>query len=111
MTATPKSIAASNADPSAEALVADPVGQALATPSAEPRGEPIADPAAKPRLAELRMLLEAAGLPASDAEVATLAAQYPGLRAATDALYAPPAVRYADPALRFRAEARIVDWA
>ena len=62
-------------------------------------------------LAQPRMLLEAAGLPASDAEVAALAAQYPALRAATDALYAPPAVRYADPALRFRAEARITDWA
>ena len=51
-----------------------------------------------------------AGLPASDAEVAALAAHYPALREATDALYAPAAVRYADPALRFRADAAIVDW-
>jgi len=68
--------------------------------------EPTADPNT-----EVRMLLGAAGLPASDAEVAVLADHYPALRAATDALYAPPAVRYADPALRFRAEAEIVDWA
>ncbi|HEX4248107.1 MAG TPA: hypothetical protein VH008_09570 [Pseudonocardia sp.] len=60
--------------------------------------------------AEVRMLLAAAGLPASDAEVAALAAHYPALREATDALYAPAAVRYADPALRFRADAQIVDW-
>jgi hypothetical protein len=59
---------------------------------------------------EVRVLLTAAGLPASDAEVAALAAHYPALREATDALYSPPAVRYADPALRFRAEAEIVDW-
>ncbi|HEX4360773.1 MAG TPA: hypothetical protein VH141_24785 [Pseudonocardia sp.] len=60
---------------------------------------------------EVRLLLAAAGLPASDDEVAALAAHYPALREATDALYAPPEVRYADPALRFRAEAEIVDWA
>ena len=60
--------------------------------------------------AEVRMLLDAAGLPASDEEVAALAAHYPALREATDALYAPPEVRYADPALRFRADAQIVDW-
>jgi hypothetical protein len=61
--------------------------------------------------AEVRMLLAAAGLPASDAEVAALAEHYPALRQATDALYTPPEVRYADPALRFRADAQIVDWA
>jgi hypothetical protein len=56
-------------------------------------------------------LLAAAGLPASDTEIAALAANYPAHRAGVDALYAPPAVRYADPALRFRAQARITDWA
>jgi hypothetical protein len=65
----------------------------------------------EPPISEVRMLLEAAGLPASDAEVAGLAAQYPAIRAAADALYAPPAARYVDPALRFRADATITDWA
>jgi hypothetical protein len=67
------------------------------------------EPAAAPT-AELRMLLDAAGLPASDAEVAALTEQYPAMRAGVDALYAPPEVRYADPALRFRADAAITDW-
>lgn len=65
----------------------------------------------EPPVAELRILLAAAGLPASDGEIATLAAQYPAMRSAVDALYDPPAVRYADPALRFRADASITDWA
>jgi hypothetical protein len=73
--------------------------------------EQIAEQIAEPPLTELRMLLDAAGLPASDDEIAALAAQYPAMRAATDALYAPAVVRYADPALRFRADARITDWA
>ncbi|HZZ45566.1 MAG TPA: hypothetical protein VFE65_01630 [Pseudonocardia sp.] len=62
-------------------------------------------------ISEVRMLLDAAGLPASDDEVAALAAHYPAIRAAADALYTPPAVRYVDPALRFRADASITDWA
>ncbi|RKN39040.1 hypothetical protein [Streptomyces hoynatensis] len=59
----------------------------------------------------VRALLAAAGLPASEAEIRRFAAAYPGYRAAADALYAVPEARYADPALRFRAEARITDWA
>ena len=59
----------------------------------------------------VRTLLAAAQLPASEAEIARLAAGYPAYRAAADALYAVPEARYADPALRFKAEARIVDWA
>lgn len=62
-------------------------------------------------VAELRMMLDAAGIPASDAEVAALATQYPAMRTLVDALYTPPAVRYADPALRFKAEAAITGWA
>jgi hypothetical protein len=59
---------------------------------------------------QVRTLLEAAGLPASDGEIAALAARYPDLRASIDALYTPPAARYVDPALRFRAEASITNW-
>ncbi|MFI9402494.1 hypothetical protein [Nocardia sp. NPDC052316] len=58
----------------------------------------------------VRMLLGAAGLPASAAEMAGLAATYPEYRAAIDALYAVPAARYADPALRFHAQARTAEW-
>jgi hypothetical protein len=61
-------------------------------------------------LDETRTRLAAAGLPASDAELADLAAALPLQRAAVDALYAVPAARYVDPALRFRADAAIVDW-
>ncbi|HEY4007876.1 MAG TPA: hypothetical protein VGM60_22230 [Pseudonocardia sp.] len=68
------------------------------------------EPTTPAPVAELRMLLDAAGLPASDAEVAALARQYPAMRAGVDALYAPAAVRYVDPALGFTAGATIVDW-
>ena len=64
----------------------------------------------EPPTAELRTMLDAAGIPASDVEVAALAAQYPAMRTLVDALYTPPAVRYADPALRFKADATITDW-
>ncbi|HVV09866.1 hypothetical protein [Amycolatopsis sp.] len=59
----------------------------------------------------MKTLLAAAKLPASEAEVAALAAGYEAQRAAVDALYDVPAARYVDPALRFRAAARIEDWA
>lgn len=59
----------------------------------------------------LPMGFNAAGIAASDDEVAELAARYPVVRAAVDALCAPAAARYADPALRFRADAHITDWA
>jgi hypothetical protein len=59
----------------------------------------------------VRLLLTAAALPATEPEIQALATAYPHQRAAVDALYAAPGVRYADPALRFRAEARITDWA
>jgi hypothetical protein len=72
----------------------------------------IQEPAeAEPATRTLRTLLDAAGLPASDAEVAALVDQYPAMRAGVDALYLPPAARYVDPALRFRADvAPISDW-
>jgi hypothetical protein len=57
-----------------------------------------------------RALLAAALLPATEPELAALAAGYPLQRAAIDALYAVPAARYVDPALRFRAQGRIEDW-
>ncbi|GAA3542457.1 hypothetical protein GCM10022222_27680 [Amycolatopsis ultiminotia] len=59
----------------------------------------------------VRTLLTAAGLPASESEVAAYAAGYPAQRSGLDALYELPAARYADPALRFRAGATIEDWA
>ncbi|MFF3225774.1 hypothetical protein ACFYV7_23460 [Nocardia suismassiliense] len=58
----------------------------------------------------IRVLLRAAGLPATEAEIAGLAATYPEYRAAVDALYAVPAARYVDPALRFHAHARTAEW-
>ncbi|KAA9149771.1 hypothetical protein FPZ12_042510 [Amycolatopsis acidicola] len=59
----------------------------------------------------VKTLLAEAKLPASDEEVAVYAAAYEAQRAAVDALYEVPAARYVDPALRFRAAARIEDWA
>ncbi|UBU17496.1 hypothetical protein [Nonomuraea gerenzanensis] len=56
-------------------------------------------------------LLAAAGLSVPEAEIEVIAAGYALQRAGVDALYAVPEARYADPALRFRADARIVDWA
>ncbi|GAB3564257.1 hypothetical protein GCM10027445_07780 [Amycolatopsis endophytica] len=58
-----------------------------------------------------RGLLDAAGLVASEEELAAYAPAYAGQRLAMDALYAVPEARYTDPALRFRAGARIEDWA
>lgn len=59
----------------------------------------------------LHHLLAAARLPATEAELAAYLRTYEANRAAVDALYAVPAARYVDPALRFRAGARITDWA
>ncbi|MFC5831822.1 hypothetical protein [Nonomuraea insulae] len=56
-------------------------------------------------------LLTAAGLTVPEDEIALIAAGYDLQRAGVDALYAVPEARYVDPALRFRADARIVDWA
>lgn len=61
--------------------------------------------------AEIRAAFAAAGLPASDTEITFLATGHARFRAAVEALYAVPQARYVDPALRFRAEARVVDWA
>lgn len=58
----------------------------------------------------VRAMLAAAGLPASEEELTGLAAAYPVLRSAVDALYADPALRYVSPGLHVHAEARIVDW-
>jgi hypothetical protein len=62
-------------------------------------------------VAVLRTLLDAAGLPATEAEIVSYAEGYPAQRAAVDALYAVPEARYVDPALRFRAGATIENWA
>ncbi|MEV4600879.1 hypothetical protein AB0K15_26215 [Amycolatopsis sp. NPDC049253] len=59
----------------------------------------------------VRRMLDAASLPASEAELARYAAAYPAQRSGLDALYAVPAARYVDPALRFRAEAAVEEWA
>jgi hypothetical protein len=64
-----------------------------------------------PSSGEIRALLSAAGLTANENEIAAFTAGYPAHRAALDALYDVPAARYVDPALRFRAQARIEDWA
>ncbi|TYB65404.1 hypothetical protein FXF51_19505 [Nonomuraea sp. PA05] len=61
--------------------------------------------------AAVGQLLAAAGLTVPEDEIEVIAAGYPLQRAGVDALYAVPEARYADPALRFRADARIVDWA
>ena len=50
--------------------------------------------------ATVRALLDAAGLPVSDEEFASLAESYPTLRAAADRLYIEE-VRYEEPALIF----------
>ncbi|TNC23401.1 hypothetical protein [Amycolatopsis alkalitolerans] len=59
----------------------------------------------------LKTLLSAAKLPASDKEISAYTKAYETQRASVDALYEVPAARYVDPALRFRAGARIKDWA
>lgn len=59
----------------------------------------------------MKGLLTAATLPASDAEIEAYAAAYSVQRAAVDALYEVQEARYVDPALRFRAAARLADWA
>lgn len=62
-------------------------------------------------VAAVRALFIAAGLPASDAEIAGIATGYPGMRAGIDALYSVPGSRYADPALRFHPDVgRSIDW-
>ncbi|OXM66649.1 MULTISPECIES: hypothetical protein [Amycolatopsis] len=62
-------------------------------------------------LTMVRGLLAAAGLTATEAELAAYVPAYTGQRASLDALYDVPEARYADPALRFRAGARTEDWA
>ncbi|MFF3571040.1 hypothetical protein [Nocardia jiangxiensis] len=59
----------------------------------------------------MKILLDAAQLPASEDEIAAYAAGFADQRAAVDALYAVPEARYAAPALHFRAASRIADWA
>ncbi|MGY6652052.1 hypothetical protein NQK81_41855 [Amycolatopsis roodepoortensis] len=51
---------------------------------------------------EIRVLLAAATLPATEPEIAGLAARYSWQRAAIDALYDLPAARHALPVLGFR---------
>jgi hypothetical protein len=71
-----------------------------------------APPAGDPRVvAEVGLLMSRAALPLSALELAELAAAYPLQQAGVEALYAVPEARYADPALRFRADARMADWA
>ncbi len=54
----------------------------------------------------VRVLLEAAGLPVTDEELAQYVALYPTLRAGADRLYLEE-VRYEEPALLFRATAAL----
>jgi hypothetical protein len=61
-------------------------------------------------IAEVRALLAEARLPASEAEIRTLAMTHRAQREAVHDLYTAQAARYVDPALRFRAHARIIDW-
>jgi hypothetical protein len=71
-----------------------------------------APPADDPRvIAEVGLMMSRAALPLSASELAELAASYPLQQAGVEALYAVPEARYADPALRFRADARMADWA
>jgi hypothetical protein len=60
--------------------------------------------------AEIKAALAAAELPASDEEIAALAVSHAQFRAGVEVLHAVPEARYVDPAVRFRAEARLVDW-
>ena len=50
--------------------------------------------------ATVRVLLEAAGIPASEDEIAKFVEMYPALRSGADALYSNE-WRYEEPALRF----------
>ena len=56
--------------------------------------------------ATVRVLLEAAGLPVSDEELAVYVSLYPTLRAGADRLYMEE-VRYEEPALLFDATAAV----
>jgi hypothetical protein len=56
----------------------------------------------------VRTLLAQNGIPATEAEIAALAAGYPALRASVDALYAPTEVRYLDPASMSSASAGVL---
>ncbi|GAA4548137.1 hypothetical protein [Amycolatopsis samaneae] len=57
--------------------------------------------------AEIRVLLAAAALPATEAEIATLAARYPAFRAAVDALHEVPAARDLPPVLGLRVRTEV----
>jgi aspartyl-tRNA(Asn)/glutamyl-tRNA(Gln) amidotransferase subunit A len=59
---------------------------------------------------EVRLLLGAAGLPATEAEVSTLAAGMPMHRAALQALWATDNCRYEEPAMFFRADPPLATW-
>ncbi|WP_378740129.1 hypothetical protein [Nocardia brasiliensis] len=58
----------------------------------------------------VRALLDAACLPATEAEIRALATGFVAYRASINALYTVEAARYADPALRFRAATRSAEW-
>ena len=58
----------------------------------------------------VRMLLGEAGLPASEAEIATLAAAYPAFKAGIESLYAVAEARYESPALHFEVSPVFSDW-
>jgi hypothetical protein len=61
-------------------------------------------------LEQVRMLLEAAGLTASEQELAMLATGYAAQRAGIELLYDLPDARYEDHALVFFAEPSLADW-
>jgi hypothetical protein len=58
----------------------------------------------------VRTLLGEAGLPASESEIATLAAAYPALKAGVETLYAVAEARYESPALHFEVSPVFSDW-
>ncbi|MCO5972825.1 hypothetical protein [Actinoallomurus soli] len=80
------------------------------TPSPIAPPGPAAAPDAQ-ALADVGVLLTRAGLTVREPETALLAAGYEAQNAGVALLYAVSEARYVDPALRFRADARIVDWA
>lgn len=58
----------------------------------------------------VRALLGAAGIPATEEEIAQLAVDYPRLRALVEILHTMPAARYEAPALHFDPTAPMAPW-
>jgi hypothetical protein len=58
----------------------------------------------------VRSMLKQAGIPASEEEIASFVAGYPGMKAMVDMLYAVPEARYEAPALTFNPTPVFADW-